>query len=136
MSKIVLFFSIVSLSILLFFGLVDPNNPVMWMASTTETYTYIRVALIAILIGLVLTNPPRNIHFRAFVGIVSISVTSWALNATYNNEMAFLDTLALLQFSISAGLVVLERGYEEVVEQLQKSTPPAKHTPKAHLATT
>lgn len=136
MSKVVLFFSIVSLSILLFFGLVDPNSPVMWMASTTEIFTYIRMALIVILVGLIVTHPPRNIHFRAFVGVVSVSVTSWALNATYNNEMAFLDTLALLQFSISAGLIALERGYEEVAEQLQKRTPSAKSTPKARLATT
>jgi hypothetical protein len=131
MSKMVLFFSLLSLSILLFFGIVNPDSPVMWMASTSEAYSYLRIALIAVLAGLMITNPPRNVSFRTFVGIVSVMITSWSLNATYNNEMALLDTLALLQFSISAGLIVLERDYDEVAEKVQKHTKSAKSKKRA-----
>lgn len=139
MSKVVLFFSIVSLSVLLFFGLVDPNSPVVWMASTSDSFAILRGALIIILIGLVVTNPPRNFYLRTFVGIVSVGLATWALNATYNNQMSFLDTLALLQFSISAGLAALERDYEEIFDQLQdpiEATETVDSTNKTRLATT
>lgn len=109
MSKLVLILSLLSLLILLSFGIADPNNPVVWLASTSTNFGILRIALIAVLLALLLTNPPRNIYFRGFVTILSTTLVAWSLGATYANEMKFLDTLSLLQVSISAGLIALER---------------------------
>jgi len=138
MSKLVLFLSLLGVIILLTFGIADPNSPVVWLASTSHNFAYLRLGMIVALLALLVTNPPRNVYLRTFVGAAALAMVSWSLSATYNNHMKFLDTLSILEVSISAGLVVLERDYEEVVEQLQKSTAkkkPARRKTKAKLAT-
>lgn len=112
MGKVLLFSSACGLLFLLVFGIHDPDNPMVWMASTSEEFVLLRGFLIVVLLGLLVTHPPRNVFFRSFVGLLSVSLAGWASYATYNNEMKFLDTMALLQFSISAGIVALERRLE------------------------
>jgi hypothetical protein len=114
MSKLVLALTLLGISILLVFGLVDPNNPVMWLASTSANFTLLRLALIATLIALLVTNPPRNLYLRAFVGAFSLTLALWSISATYQNQMKFLDSMAILQVSIVSALAVLERRIEEV----------------------
>lgn len=113
MSKLVLILSLLGLTILLTFGLTDPNSPVMWMASTSVNFAVLRGCLGAVLLGLLLTHPPRNVYFRTFVGMLCLTLVSWAVSATYENQMKFLDTLSLLEVSVSAGLIALERDIEE-----------------------
>lgn len=109
MSKLVLILSTLGLTLLMIVGMTDPNNPIMWMASTSESFTYLRGFLVAVLLGLLFTQPPRNVIFRGFVGLVSLIVASWALSLTYNNNIQLLDTMSLLLVCVSAGLTVLER---------------------------
>lgn len=115
MSKAVLTLSLFGIGLLFVFGLTNPDSPVMWMASTSINFAIVRAVLITVLVALIITNPPRNVHFRYFVGIFSAILTSWALNATYNNEMQILDTLSILEFSVCAGLIVLERSGQGVL---------------------
>jgi hypothetical protein len=119
-SKVILFLSFISLGLLLVLGIVAPDTPAMWLASTTPQFAVIRAVLIAALIGLLVTNPPRNVYLRGLVGIISVSLVSWCLNATYNNEMGIVDTMSLLQASVAAGLTVLELDTKEV-RQREKS---------------
>jgi len=137
MSKLVLFLSLLGVAILLTFGIADPSSPVVWLASTSHNFVYLRVGMIITLLALLVTNPPRNVYLRTVVGAAALIMVSWSLSATYNNQMKFLDTLSILEVSISAGLVVLERNYEEVVEKVQKSAAKKKSAkkPRAKLAT-
>jgi hypothetical protein len=119
MAKIILFLSAVALSVLLFCGIAFPDSPVMWMAATTPDFALLRLALILMLIGLMVTNPPRNIYFRTVVSAVSVSLIFWSINSTYNNHMGFADTLSLLSVGIASFVTALERGWEEKLEKLQ-----------------
>jgi hypothetical protein len=112
MGKSVLLLSMLSVIILFLGGLLAPNSPIMWMASTDDAFLILRGVLIVILLGLLVTNPPRNVYFRAFVAAVSVGVTGWVLSETYQNQMHLLDTMVLLQVCISATLTVLERNLE------------------------
>jgi hypothetical protein len=123
MSKLILFLSFVSLGVLLAFGLAAPDSPVMWLASSSSGFAWLRMALMAILFGLMITTPPRNVIFRVFVGLFSVGLIGWCLNATYNNQMGFADTLSLLAASLAAGIVVLERDVYEARERaLERAT--------------
>ena len=135
-NKLILALSLLGLVILLVFGVADPNSPVVWLASTSSVFAWLRAGMIAILFGLMVTDPPRNVYYRVFVGAISMVLAIWTLDATYNNGMKLLDTFSILEFSICAGLTALERDYEEVVAEVKKST--AKRTgkqSKARLAT-
>jgi hypothetical protein len=108
MDRLVMGLSLLAISTLIFFGIVDPNSPAMWLASTSQTFTYIRIAMAAVLVALLITRPPRNHLFRIFVGVFSAILAYWSLRATYMNQMAFLDTMTILTFSISCGISVAE----------------------------
>ncbi len=113
MSKLVLILSLIGVGILLVFGITDPNSAVMWLASTSTNFAILRGFLIIVLLGLLVTHPPRNVYFRSFVGVLCLVLVSWGLAATYENQMKFLDTLSLLEVSISAALIALEREVDE-----------------------
>lgn len=80
----------------------------MWLASTTAEYTTVRIVMAIILVTLLLTKPPRNHLFRIAVGTLTAGLAYWSLGQTYQNHMAFLDTMTILTFSISCGLAVAE----------------------------
>lgn len=100
--------SLAATSTLLFFGIFSPDSPIMWLAATTAEYTIVRVIMAVILLALLVTKPPRNHLFRIFVGVISTGLAYWSLSQTYQNHMAFLDTMSILTFSISCGLAVAE----------------------------
>lgn len=121
MGKTILLFSFVGIAFLCIGGALFPNSPAMWMASTSLNFAYLRLGMMAVLIALLITNPPRNIILRIFVGIFAAGLAGWSLYATYNNEMKFLDSLSLLQVSVSTGLAVLER--EMVIFSIREKLP-------------
>jgi hypothetical protein len=108
MSKLVLLLSLLGTAILFSFGLTDPNSPVVWLASTSMNFAALRLIMMLVLAALLVTHPPRNTYLRILVGTFSVALAGWSLAATYDNQMKLLDSLSLLQFSISAGLIVLE----------------------------
>lgn len=135
MSKYIISLSLTGLAILFTFGLLAPNNAIMWMASTSENFAILRFGLMIMLAALMITNPPRNIYLRSLVGSVALFITAWSLGATYNNQMEPLDTMSILLTSISSGLLILERGIAPKTAtpaQAEKSTSDKRHTKTAH----
>ena len=115
MGKLILFLSFVSISVLFVFGMLAPESSVMWLASTSSSFMILRVVMLSALVALLITNPPRNVLLRSVVGMLAISLSYWGISATYQNHMAFLDTMSILGFSISAGITVLERSYSQKI---------------------
>lgn len=120
MSKLVLFLSFISLGFLLAGGLLFPDNITMWLAASTVGYTILRLLMMTLLLGLMLTNPPRNIMFRVIVGFFSVGLGVWALTSTYQNHMQLLDSATILAASVSMGIVALEYNYETEPMDLKK----------------
>jgi hypothetical protein len=130
MGKVLLVLSAAAIGILLSLGIWMPESSVMWIASTSQGFTEIRAVLFSVLIALLVTNPPRNPAFRAGVGACSTLIAVWAISSLYTFQMQYLDTLALLLFSISSGLAVLEleQTAEVKVPQKQKKSRPKTAT--------
>ena len=119
MGKLVLALSFVAVSILLVFGLTAPDDPVMWLASTSPEFALVRLGILVALLALLVTNPPRNAVLRGIVGLFALGIAGWSISATYQNQMQFLDSMSLLLFSISASIAVLERTSEELFETIK-----------------
>lgn len=108
MNKIILLLTLIGTSILLILGITSPNDPIMWVASTSAGFTVLRLFLLASLSILLLTKPPRNAQLRLILGSFISLLTAWTLVQTYNDNMKVLDCLTLLSFCASAGIDVLE----------------------------
>ena len=115
MSKVVLALALLGISLLFVLGLINPQHPIMWMAETSPAFTVIRAVLIVVLIALLVTHPPRNVYLRTVVGMICLGIASWALTATYRNELHLLDSLSLLEVCILSGIAVLEVDRDELL---------------------
>lgn len=108
MSKLLLFLSFSSLVILAVGTSIMPNNQMFLLAGSSASFQYLREVLAAILFIQLVTHPPRHIIFRLLAGGTAILVAVWAIFATYNGVMLFLDTLSLLAAAAAIGVTALE----------------------------
>ncbi len=115
MNKIVLAASFIGISLLFTLGLLDPTNPAVWLASTSIQFAVVRFILLMAFGLMLITTPPRTPFVRKTLAMLVTVVAAFAISATYQNQMKILDTITLLEFSVSAGIVVLERGGQELL---------------------
>jgi hypothetical protein len=111
MSKLILLLSLFGIALLFSLGLTNPDNPMVWLAASSMEFAWVRLGMMIALASLLVTHPPRNVYLRMIVGSFAVGLASWSLWETYNNQMLLLDSLSILQFSVSAGLTVLESDY-------------------------
>lgn len=116
MHKSILFLSFLGVTLLFIFGLFWPDNPAVWLASTSIWYAFVRLALIVAFALLLVTAPPRNALLRESLGLFALITALWTIGQTYNNQMKFLDSLSLLEFSVCTGIAVLELRGEEFLQ--------------------
>jgi MFS-type transporter involved in bile tolerance (Atg22 family) len=111
MTKFFLSLTLICLGILFIGGLALPASPAFWWASNSGNFAVLRL-LLAVIVGVLLvTEPPRNLYFRLFVGVMSTGLITWSIIGTYENHMLFLDTLSLLATGIACYITALERHY-------------------------
>lgn len=118
MGKGIMFLIFVGIAVLLIGGIYFPQDQAMWMASTAESFTWLRGGLLVLLGSLLITHPPRNVYFRIFVGAFSSALALWVLHDTYTNAMAILDSFALLGAACAMGIVALEYEPEDLYDSL------------------
>jgi hypothetical protein len=81
---------------------------------------YLRIAMIAVLMSLLATHPPRNIVMRYMIGIFAMSLLGWGMFAVYEYSIKVLDLASIMIFSISTTIIILESHYlrlESTVDQ-------------------
>jgi hypothetical protein len=119
MSKLILWLSFIAVALLFACSLISPASPALWLASTATNYMIIRGVLMVMLLALIMSDPPRYVWFRVFVGFVSIGLAAWSLSSTYQNIMPILDGAAFLVASIAMGIAALEfRLYNDRSEEV------------------
>lgn len=110
MDKLVVSFSAINIAILELGSLFFPDRSFMWLAGTTLPYNILRAVILALLIALLVTKPPRNFYLRLTVGIMSIGVITTVLYLTFGTDstMPVLDSLTLAAASVAMGLMAIE----------------------------
>jgi hypothetical protein len=121
MNRFVLLLSFLAVSLLFTVSLVDPTSPMVWLASTSHGYAALRLVLLVSFALLLATAPPRTPFLRRMLGTVVLVVAAFTISATYQNQMKLLDTLSLLEFTAAAGVAVLERSGEELLDTVRAS---------------
>ncbi len=109
MGKLLLFLSIVFLTLLSVGTTTAPDNSAFWLASGSMFYQAIRDVLGLVLIIQLLTTPPRQVWFRLLTGAASISTFVWVVYETYMFRMFALDGLAFMTAAIAIAIAALEQ---------------------------
>lgn len=108
MNKFMLFITFISLGFLTVLSTTNPNASAVWLASPAQTFDILRSGVMAVLLMLMFTNPPRNVLLRTIVGISAIALTGWSGYMAYEGTIQLLDGLVLLAAGITALIAVLE----------------------------
>lgn len=133
MTKLVLILSFIGLALLLTVGMIDPNNAIMWLASTSENFQIIRSGLLLVIFSLLVTEPPRNVVLRMIVGTISVGLLGWGAAGVWNNALPVMDGLLFLSVGLAAGITVLERN--TYPEEFHVALKESKKSSKRKLAT-
>jgi hypothetical protein len=108
MSKLLLGMSFLSLSFLLFFGINDPNSPIMWLASESQGINILRITLMVLSLGLLISGELLNHQLRVIITSLVTALIAYTLHSTYVNTMQFVDTLVIMMSCVSILVACLE----------------------------
>ncbi len=116
MTKVLLFLSFLMLGFFVIVSVLYPTSSVLWLASTATSYNYSRLAIMAVLLFMFVTSPPRNTLLRWVIGYGSVALATWSIFNTYNNDIQLLDGMVYLLAAISAGIAALEYFPEQRID--------------------
>jgi hypothetical protein len=107
-----------ALFVLLLFigGIYYPNTLEMRLADTSLFYTLIRAVMIALLVTVLVTNPPRSPKLRSIIGVWAIVLAAFSSSILFSYNIEFLDALVFMQVAIILGIEALEVGPVRVSE--------------------
>lgn len=93
---------------MLFDGLYQKDAPLMWLASTTINYAYMRAALVVVLLMLLMTSPPRSVHFRTFLAAFSSALFIGTVLLSQWYVIGMLDAVVFIEVSIICMIEAIE----------------------------
>lgn len=125
MRKFHLWFSLLLLGGLIAGSAYAPNNPLMWLASTSTTAQAMRVGLAALLLLQLVTVPPRHIALRLATGASALTACVAAIALLFSAQSPIVDVFALLQAGVALGIAALEYTPRETAVFVEKSIRPA-----------
>lgn len=112
--RLLIIMTMLLVGMMLFDGLYRPDAPLMWLASTTMNYAYMRIALIVVLLSLLVTSPPRSSHFRLFLAAFSTALGLSTIMLSYGYAIGLLDAIIFLEVAIIFMIEALEPGMDDL----------------------
>jgi hypothetical protein len=85
-----------------------PTSFVMVLASTSLAANIARGIIIALMLGLILTNPPRSHAFRAALAAASVGFLYYAWQHAVSGTIQLADSVLFLQAAIAFAIEALE----------------------------
>lgn len=118
-SRLLIGLTLVLVGVLLIGGLYYPGTLLMGFAGTTAAYALIRGAIILLLLGLLVTQPPRSRLFRVMLGTwaVALAVLAGQLLLTY--QIFLLDAIMFIEIAIIFGVEALEPSAAPVSQKIK-----------------
>lgn len=106
-------------------GIYFPNTFLMSLADTSHTYTFLRGAIIVLLLSILITNPPRSFALRAMIGSWSFLLAIQSVEVLFSYKLRLLDSLVFMEVAIILGIEALETKQIPVI----KKPSPARRVP-------
>lgn len=106
--RLLIIVTVFLVGIMLFDSLYYKDAPLMWLASTSLDYAYMRTVLVIVLISLFVSSPPRSQHFRLFLGSFALALFGSTLWLSLSYAIDLLDTVIFIEVAIIFMLEALE----------------------------
>jgi hypothetical protein len=110
MTRLTYFGSFLIAAALVIGSIFFSDNFVMTFASTSVGINVARGILIALMLGLMLSEPPRSAAFRALLSMASVCFVLWAFNYAMRGSVAIADSILFIHAAVSFGIAALEPG--------------------------
>jgi hypothetical protein len=104
-----------------------PTSFIMVLASTSLVANIARAIVVALMVALIVTNPPRSLIFRRVLAAASFGFGYWALMHTLSGTIQLADSVLYLVAAISFAIEALEVNVvEDIPEKLKIKLGPAQ----------
>lgn len=107
-SKLMIGLTLVLVGILLIGGIYYPGSLMMAFAGTSTAYLVLRIVIMALLIGLLVTNPPRSRLFRTMLAVWAVALAVLAGQLLLSYQIFLLDAIVYIEVAIIFGTEALE----------------------------
>ena len=121
MKKLLIAGTIASLAALTIATSVGHDDLLAAFASSDIIMQGVRVALISLLASLLITSPPRSIHFRTILGVVSAALSFSVVFMLERYTIGFIDAMFFVEVAIIFALESIET--TEVVKPVKAKGP-------------
>jgi hypothetical protein len=113
MKKLLIITTMLIVLAMLFDGMFYKDAPLMWLASTSLNYAYMRIALLAVLLTLLVTSPPRSQYFRIFLAGFASALCLSTVWLSYWYAINLLDAVIFIEVAIIFMIEALESSPEK-----------------------
>lgn len=96
------------IGLMLFEGLYKPEAPLMWLASTSVEYAYLRATLLIVLVTLLVSSPPRSAFFRLLLASFALTIGIGTAVLSYSHAIPLLDAVVFIEVAIVFMIEALE----------------------------
>lgn len=113
MRKFYLWFSLASL---IFLGIgthFTSDSILLAFAATSDTAQLIRLGLIAVIAGQLVTIPPRHPALRIATGLTALLATGYGINLFFSGYSPLLDVCVYMLVGVALGISALELSDED-----------------------
>lgn len=124
MNKTIFGGSLASVIFLIIGSFIFPSSPIMWLTNASVAYTIVRFLMAALLITVLVTNPPRRLSVRLSMGGMALALIGWGIVLSVTNSMHLLDIVLFLEVGFAFGLEALELNEEEIDERTERLREP------------
>lgn len=133
-SKLLIGLTLVLVSILFIGGVFYPRSFLMAFAGTSSAYMVLRVVIMGLLIGLLVTNPPRSRLFRTMLATWAIALAVLAGQLLLSYQLFLLDAVLFIEIAIIFGTEALEHSSAATTKKIPVRAIPARERIKVVTA--
>ena len=107
-SKSLIVATFLLVAVLLVGGVYFPTNPLMWFAGTSDVYQVIRGVILALMVALFLSRPPRSIIFRVLLGVSAAALLAVPIFGVLTYQIGAVDAVVFTEVAIILAIEALE----------------------------
>ena len=84
-------------------------SPLLWFVDTSPVYMFLRFVMVLLLVGLLVTNPPRSVLLRSSMGVFAAILMAVVIDGVMAYKVNLLDVVMFTEVAIILGIEALEK---------------------------
>lgn len=89
------------------------SSPLLWFVDTSPVYLFLRSVMVLLMIGLLVTSPPRSKLLRSSLAIFAVMLVVVVVERVMAYQIHLLDVIIFIEVAIILAIESLERSTYE-----------------------